>query len=204
MNGTETLDVNARGGQDMVTVNDLTGTDVNQVNIDLGVNGAPDGAADTVVINATSGDDVITISGDNGNITVHMVDEAGVARDVTISNSEAANDRLVINGLGGDDIIDAAGLAAGSIQLTINGSLIGSPGNDTLTGGPGDDTLVGNGGVDILDGGSGGNVILAPTTRPLLSQFMASSFAAASGSAGAMPVAEQPSSQPPLLAQPHA
>jgi Ca2+-binding RTX toxin-like protein len=209
VNGTETLDVNARGGQDMVTVNDLTGTDVNQVNIDLGVNGAPDGAADTVVINATSGDDVITISGDNGNITVHMVDEAGVVRDVTISNSEAANDRLVINGLGGDDIIDAAGLAAGSIQLTINGGdgndiLIGSPGNDTLTGGPGDDTLVGNGGVDILDGGPGGNVILAPTTLPLLSQFMASSFATASGSTGAMPIVDQQTSQPPLLAQPHA
>ncbi len=209
VNGTETLDVNARGGQDMVTVDDLTGTDVNQINIDLGVNGAPDGAADTVVINATSGDDVITISGDNGNITVHMVDEAGVARDVTISNSEAANDRLVINGLGGDDIIDAAGLAAGSIQLTINGGdgndiLIGSPGNDTLTGGPGDDTLVGNGGVDILDGGSGGNVILAPTTRPLLSQFMASSFVTASDSTGAMPVVDQQASQPPLLAQPHA
>ena len=93
VNGTETLDVNARGGQDMVTVNDLTGTDVSQVNIDLGVNGAPDGAADTVVINATSGDDVITISGDSGKVTVHMVDEAGVTRDVTITNSEAANDR---------------------------------------------------------------------------------------------------------------
>ena len=210
VNGMETLDVNARGGQDMVTVNDLTGTDVNQVNIDLGVNGAPDGAADTVVINATSGDDVITISGDSGKVTVHMVDEAGVTRDVTITNSEAANDQLVINGLGGDDVITATGLAPGSIQFTANGGdgndiLIGSAGNDTLTGGAGDDILIGNGGQDVLDGGPGGNVIFqAPTTLPLLSQFMASSFVTASDSAGAMPIVDQQASQPPLLTQPHA
>ncbi len=209
VNGTETLDVNTLGGADKVTVNDLTGTDVSQVNIDLGVNGAPDGAADTVVINATSGDDVITINGDNGKVTVTVVDEAGVTRSVTITNSEAANDRLVINGLGGDDVINATGLAPGSIQLTVDGGdgndiLIGSRGNDTLIGGPGDDILIGNGGQDILDGGPGGNVILAPTTLPLLSQFMASSFATASGSTGAMPIVDQHSSQPPLLAQPHA
>ena len=41
VNSTETLDVNTLGGADTVTVNDLTGTNVNQVNIDLGVNGAP-------------------------------------------------------------------------------------------------------------------------------------------------------------------
>jgi hypothetical protein len=33
---------------------------------------------------------------------------------------------------------------------------------------------------------------------------MASSFATASDSTGAMPVVDQPSNQPPLLAQPHA
>jgi hypothetical protein len=38
----------------------------------------------------------------------------------------------------------------------------------------------------------------------LLGQFMASSFATASDSTGAMPVVDQPTSQPPLLAQPHA
>jgi RTX calcium-binding nonapeptide repeat (4 copies) len=125
---------------------------------------------------------------------------------VTISNFDAT-DKIVINGLGGDDIINATGLTG--MQLTANGGvgddiLIGSTGNDTLTGGPGDDILVGNGGQDILDGGSGGNVILAPTTLPLLSQFMASSFVAASDSTGAMPVVDQQASQPPLVAQPHA
>ncbi len=213
VNGTETLDVNARGGADTVTVNDLTGTDVNQVNINLSgtgaPDGAPDGAVDTIQINATNDDDVITINNvGNGVVNVHMLDEAtGVTRDVTISNFDAT-DKIVINGLGGDDVINATGLTG--MQLTANGGdgddiLIGSAGNDTLTGGPGDDILVGNGGQDVLDGGPGGNVIFhAPTTLALLSQFMASSFVTASDSTGAMPVVDQPTSQPPLLAQPHA
>ena len=110
--------------------------------------------------------------------------------------------------------------------LTANGGdgddvLIGSHGNDTLHGGAGDDVLIGNGGIDVLDGGPGNNVVIpgatvsAPPASPtggsalgpspiLLGQFMASSFVPAAGTVGAMPVAEAPSSQPPLLAQPHA
>ena len=136
-----------------------------------------------------------------------MVNDAGVTRNVTISNFDAT-DKIVINGLGGNDVINASGLTG--MQLTADGGdgndiLIGSTGNDTLTGGAGDDVLIGNGGQDILDGGPGANVIFrAPTTLPLLSQFMASSFVAASDSTGAMPPADQPTSQPPLLTQPHA
>ena len=39
VDGTETIDVNASGGADNITVNDLTGTDVKQVAIDLGGGG---------------------------------------------------------------------------------------------------------------------------------------------------------------------
>ena len=42
LNGVENIQFNALGGADTITVNDLTGTDVNQVNLDLGGN---DGAA---------------------------------------------------------------------------------------------------------------------------------------------------------------
>ena len=71
MNDMETIDVRALGGADTITVNDLTGTDVSNVNIDLGaIGGGGDGAADTVVINATDGDDAITISSNNGVVTV--------------------------------------------------------------------------------------------------------------------------------------
>ena len=59
--------------------------------------------ADTVVINATEGSDAITISTNNGVVTV-----TGLAETVTISNFDA-NDHIVINGLGGDDAIVASG-----------------------------------------------------------------------------------------------
>jgi Ca2+-binding RTX toxin-like protein len=157
LNGVEEIDLRTLGGADTVTVNDLTGTSVHNVNVDLGSNGAPDGAPDTVVINGTAGSDVITVTNTNGVVTV-----TGLATDVTIANFDA-NDRIVINGLGGDDVIEATGLTG--MQLTANGGdgddvLIGSPGNDILTGGNGDDILIGGGGVDTLDGGPGNNIVL--------------------------------------------
>ena len=71
--GVERVDVNALGGADVVTVNDLTGTDVNEVNVDLagtlgGAHG--DGQADSVIVNATNGDDTIDVSGDAGGVKV--------------------------------------------------------------------------------------------------------------------------------------
>jgi Ca2+-binding RTX toxin-like protein len=214
VNDTETLDVHTLGGADTITVNDLTGTDVSKVKIDLGANGAGDGNADTIVINATDSDDAITITNNNGVVTV-----SGLATEVTITNFEA-NDSIVINGLGGDDVIEASGLSG--MQLTANGGdgddvLIGSAGNDVLSGGAGDDVLIGGPGQDILDGGPGNNIVIqsavftpaASDGSPaasvaLLRQFMASSFVTAGDSQGGMPIADQASNQPPLLAQPHA
>jgi Ca2+-binding RTX toxin-like protein len=77
-----------------ITINDLTGTGVQQVAIDLG-SGAPDdtvnGVADTVNINSTNGQP-ITVSDHNGVVTV-----TGPASTVTISNFETNLDHLVIN-----------------------------------------------------------------------------------------------------------
>jgi Ca2+-binding RTX toxin-like protein len=207
VNSVETLDVNTLGGADTITVNDLTGTGVGNVKIDLGSNGAPDGQADTVVVNATNGDDAITVTNNNGVVTI-----SGLATDLTISNFDAAVDRIVINGFGGDDVIEASGLTG--MLLTANGGdgddvLVGSRGNDVLNGEAGDDVLIGNGGIDVLAGGIGNNVVInAATTAPasvaLLGQFMASSFVSASDGHGTMPIADPSSSQQPLLAQPHA
>jgi Ca2+-binding RTX toxin-like protein len=97
--------------------------------------------------------------------------------------------------------------------LTANGgdgndALVGSRGNDILTGGAGDDVLIGNGGNDILDGGTGNNTLLQSAVQAphaaLLGQFMASTFVTAGDGHGATPIADPASSQPPLLAQPHA
>jgi Ca2+-binding RTX toxin-like protein len=205
LSNTETVDVNALGGADTITVDDLSKTAVKQVNLNLG---GADGQPDTVVINATNADDVINITNNNGVVTV-----SGLAETVNISGFDA-NDRIVINGLGGDDVIQASGLSG--MLLTANGGdgddvLIGSPGNDTLTGGNGDDVLIGGGGQDILDGGPGNNVVLnAATPAPLaaglaqLGQAMASTFVATGGGQGGMPIADPAANQPPLLAQPHA
>jgi hypothetical protein len=50
-----------------VTVNDLSGTDVSSVNVDLAdtLGGATgDGQTDRVVVNATNGEDAIDVSGE--------------------------------------------------------------------------------------------------------------------------------------------
>ena len=211
LNSVETINVDALGGADTITVNDLTGTNANQVNVDLaGTNGAPDGAADTIVINGTQGSDAITINNNNGVVTV-----TGLAETVTISNFDA-NDSIVINGLGGDDVITATGLTG--MQFIANGgdgndAIIGSAGDDVLHGDAGDDILIGGPGVDVLDQGPGSGVVIqSPVGAPssdgarsaaLLGQSMASTFVTAGVGQGAAPIAEAAAISQPVLAQPH-
>jgi Ca2+-binding RTX toxin-like protein len=136
LNGVERIELNALGGADNITVNDPTGTDVDQVAIDLALPSGStmgDGQVDAVVINATNGDGLITVTNNNGVVTV-----SGLAAEVTISGFEAT-DCIVINGLGGGDVIKASGLGT-AMMFTANGGdgddvLIGSAGNDTLSGG---------------------------------------------------------------------
>jgi RTX calcium-binding nonapeptide repeat (4 copies) len=120
--GVERVDFNALGGADTVTVNDLTGTDVTSVNVDLAGTiggGAGDGSADRVIVNATNGRDAITVTGDAGGVKA-----SGLAATVGVLHSEAASDRLEINTLAGTDSVDPAGLAAGAIQLVVDGVLV--------------------------------------------------------------------------------
>jgi Ca2+-binding RTX toxin-like protein len=208
VNGVENIDFNALGGADTITVEDLTGTNVSQVNLDLSAtpgSGQGDGAVDTVVINGTAGADVINVVNNNGVVTV-----TGLSETVTIKGFEAT-DRLVINGLGGDDVIQASGLSG--MQLVANGGdgddvLIGGHGGSTLNGGNGDDVLIGGTGLDVLDGGPGNNVVI-PGSGPIslaaqLGQSMASAFVTDGGGHGDTPVVDPATVQQPLLAQPHA
>src|SRR5215212_1731134 len=69
--GIERVDFNALGGADVVSVNDLTGTGVRLVSVNLaGTLGgtAGDGAADRVVVAATNGDDTINVNGDAADV----------------------------------------------------------------------------------------------------------------------------------------
>jgi Ca2+-binding RTX toxin-like protein len=161
LEGIEGVDHNALGGADKIAVHDLSGTDVSEVNTNLAApGGAGDGAADNVVVDGTSGDDVALVAGDASGVAV-----IGLHARVNITGAEAANDRLRVNLLGGDDVLDATGLAAGSIQLTGDGGddddvLLGGAGDDELLGGAGDDVLIGGPGNDIIDGGPGSNIVI--------------------------------------------
>jgi len=163
VNGTETVNVVALGGADTITVNDLTGTDVTDVNIDLAATpgtGVSDGSADSVIINGSADDDIATVDSVPGGAAV-----AGLAANVNITGSDPTTDHLVINTLAGDDVVTASGLAAGVIQFTANGGagddvLIGSAGDDTLIGEDGDDILIGLAGQDILNGAPGDDTLI--------------------------------------------
>jgi Ca2+-binding RTX toxin-like protein len=159
LNDVEGINFNALGGADTIVINDLSGTDVVEVNLNL-TEAANVAGADTVIVQGTNDDDVALVVGDASGVSV-----LGLAAQVNITGSEPANDWLVLNMLAGDDVVEASGLSAGAIQLTADGGadndvLIGSDGNDVLLGGAGDDVLIGGLGIDILDGGPGDNVVI--------------------------------------------
>jgi Ca2+-binding RTX toxin-like protein len=164
-NGVERVNVVELGGVDQTTINDLSGTDVTSVALDLSSpagSGTGDGAADTVIANATLGADVVQVSGTGSSESVN-----GLAAQVNVIGAESI-DQLVVHALAGDDVVDATtppGTSAGAIALTLDGGdgndiLIGSANNDTLLGGAGDDVLLGGPGQDVLDGGPGDNIII--------------------------------------------
>lgn len=169
----ERIDVRAFGGTDEVRVGDLTGTDLTEIVIDLG---GSDGAADSIVIDGTVGDDIITIGVEGGAIVID-----GLAATIRILGAEAGLDQFLFRGFGGDDVVDASGLAgiglfvqAGEGDDVILGSLgadvlsgdggddiiFGFAGNDRLFGGPGDDVLDGGADLDTLTAGGGQDILL--------------------------------------------
>jgi Ca2+-binding RTX toxin-like protein len=141
--GVERVELNVLGGIDKTVVNDLSATDVKNVDLDL----ASDGAVDTTTVNGTAGNDTITIAPNAGAVDVTRLSAA-----VKIEHSEAANDLLNVNGLAGNDTISGAVGLAALIKLAIDGGA----GNDTINGGDGAETLLGGDGDDAIDG-NGGN-----------------------------------------------
>ena len=155
LNSVEKIQIAALGGADSITVNDLTGTGVKQVAINLLLQGAGDGQADTVTVDGTSGNDHINIVSNGTSVVVN-----GLSAQVTVDGAEANLDVLVVNGLDGNDTINASALTPGQINLSIDGgagndTIVGSAGRDMLFGGDGNDTITGGAGNDIAFLGSG-------------------------------------------------
>jgi len=156
--GVEQVAIDVGAGADNITINDVTGTDLKQVTIDLGA----DDQVDTVNINSTNGH-AITATEHNGVVTV-----SGLASDVTISNFDSNHDHLLING-------------APVTPVTVGAM------NSNSTGGT-----------------STASDSSHAARLALLGQSMASSFVTAGDGHGATPIADQPSSHQPMLTQPHA
>jgi hypothetical protein len=155
LNGIETIELNANGGADTITINDQTATDIFTVNVDLGGFGNGDGQADTIIINGTNGDDLAQIASFNG---TSIGANVSFFPFVNITSAESASDMLTLNTLGGNDIIDASSLAADLITLTVNAGV----GNDTIVGSQATDIFVWNpgDGSDTIDGQAGFDSIL--------------------------------------------
>ena len=78
MDNVEQLDLTALGGTDTMTVDDMTGTDFRQANVDLsGPAGGPDGAADTVTVTGTDRADRIDVGADGGIVDVDRTADDG-------------------------------------------------------------------------------------------------------------------------------
>jgi Ca2+-binding RTX toxin-like protein len=156
LDGVERIQLNALRGADKIFVNDLSGTDVKQVSIDLG---ASDGAADTVLLSGRTGNDIVTVAVAGLAVTV-----TGLAAQVSVTHPEGANDLLEVNLAQGNDTINASALPAGVTRLWLEGAegndtMTGSAGNDRLDGDDNNDVLNGGGGRDTIYGGSGNDTI---------------------------------------------
>lgn len=117
LNEVEAIDVSALGGADAVTVNDLAGTDLARVDVDLAAvlgGGTGDGQADTVTVFGTKGDDSITADANGAAVEV-----GGLATQVRITHAEAARDVLVIDTLTGADDVEIDPALAALILVTV-------------------------------------------------------------------------------------
>jgi Ca2+-binding RTX toxin-like protein len=115
LNDVETLDLRALGGSDLLTVNDLAGTDLTSVVVDLAAfAGGGDGLLDTVIVNGTAADDTINLTAN-----ASVVDVTGLAASVHLSGSEALVDTLRIDGLAGLDVFNVGPGIDALIQLSL-------------------------------------------------------------------------------------
>jgi hypothetical protein len=112
MHDVEILDLAAFGGQDTITVNDLSGSSFRQANIDLGHG---DGQPDLVTLNGSEVADQVTIGADDA-----QVDVQGLTAGIRLSGSEAARDRLQLNTRGGNDTVGAGAGVAALIGISVD------------------------------------------------------------------------------------
>jgi hypothetical protein len=154
LDGVEQIDLDALGGLDNVTVNNMNGTDLTALNTDLeatlGV-GVSDGLVDTITVNGTDSNDAVVVSGTSGAATV-----TGLATTIHVTAADPTLDVLAVNTGAGNDAVDATALDATAMKLSVDGGLA----DDRLVGGGGNETFLGGDGNDFVDGGRGADTAL--------------------------------------------
>ncbi|HEX6024252.1 MAG TPA: hypothetical protein VFZ00_19845 [Solirubrobacter sp.] len=115
-----------RGGADVITVDDLSGTDMDVVEADF----TADGAADSLISRGTEGPDAFKV-GPTG-IT-------GVGARTRVINGDTSGDFLTVAALGGDDTIATGIVPLGPAWVSIDGGA--GVDRTTYTGSAGDDTI---------------------------------------------------------------
>ena len=98
LNGVELIKFHALNGADNIVIDDLTGTDATSAGIQVDLesaigSGIGDGQVDTVTINATAGNDIITVFSSAGIVGIN-----GASAPVAIFHAESG-DRLLVMAL---------------------------------------------------------------------------------------------------------
>src|SRR5262249_4785790 len=102
---------------DTVTVDDLAGTDMKTVDVDLNASGGVgDGAADTVIARGTDGPDAVSVSSPDGRPVV-----SGIGAQTRVTGGEAALDNLVVPPMRGPDTAPPTAAVASPIPVHVDG-----------------------------------------------------------------------------------
>ena len=104
LNDVEAIDVKALGGADNLIVNDLSGTDVTNIDSDLAAPAAATTAADNVIANAHERQRRRDRRRQRA-----VRASVGLAARISVSGAIAGSDRVTVNALDGDDVVDASG-----------------------------------------------------------------------------------------------
>ena len=100
----EHVNLRLLGGADTATIGDLTGTDIDSVDVDLrATDGTADGSPDTVVTQGSPRRDVVAVTQVGAQVTV-----AGFEAETRITGGEPTLDTLRVETLAGDDDVTVA------------------------------------------------------------------------------------------------
>lgn len=172
MHGISTLQIDTLAGPDTITVGDLTGTDLSNINADMAQ--GPDrfdasGMMVPVSVRVFGGLGNDELRGGPGHDFLR-----GAFDNDTLSGG-GGNDELIgdegedwISGGNGRDVIDGGGDDDTLLGKEGSDSILGGGGNDRIEGDAGDDTIIAasghdritaGSGDDLVDGGNGGDTI---------------------------------------------